>query len=183
MDKFMVRRVKADEIESLQLISRRTFYETFWMSNSHQDMIDYLENSLSLEALSRELENPNSEFYFLFLDAESATDFEPAAYLKLNFLNAQTEFVKEGAVELERIYVLSKFQCKGIGRYLLDFSIQLALSRRAPILWLGVWEHNPRAISFYQKSGFILVGEHIFRLGSDEQRDLVMQNTLSAALP
>ena len=81
MDKFLVRRVKADEIESLQLISRRTFYETFWMSNSHQDMIDYLENSLSLEALSRELENPNSEFYFLFLDAESATDFEPAAYL------------------------------------------------------------------------------------------------------
>lgn len=164
----MVRRVKADEIESLQLISRRTFYETFWMSNSHQDMIDYLENSLSLEALSRELENPNSEFYFLFLDAESATDFEPAAYLKLNFLN----------VELERIYVLSKFQCKGIGRYLLDFSIQLALSRRAPILWLGVWERNYSAIDFYKQNNFQEFGKHTFRLGQDLQTDILMQKIL-----
>lgn len=168
MDKFMVRRVKADEIESLQLISRRTFYETFWMSNSHQDMIDYLENSLSLEALSRELENPNSEFYFLFLDAESATDFEPAAYLKLNFLN----------VELERIYVLSKFQCKGIGRFLLDFSIQLALSRRAPILWLGVWERNYNAIDFYKQNNFQEFGKHTFRLGQDLQTDILMQKIL-----
>lgn len=168
MDKFLVRRVKADEIESLQLISRRTFYETFWMSNSHQDMIDYLENSLSLEALSRELENPNSEFYFLFLDAESATDFEPAAYLKLNFLN----------VELERIYVLSKFQCKGIGRYLLDFSIQLALSRRAPILWLGVWERNYNAIDFYKQNIFQYFGKHTFRLGQDLQTDILMQKIL-----
>lgn len=164
----MVRRVKADEIEYLQLISRRTFYETFWMSNSHQDMIDYLENSLSLEALSRELENPNSEFYFLFLDAESATDFEPAAYLKLNFLN----------VELERIYVLSKFQCKGIGRYLLDFSIQLALSRRAPILWLGVWERNYNAIDFYKQNIFQYFGKHTFRLGRDLQTDILMQKIL-----
>lgn len=164
----MVRRVKADEIESLQLISRRTFYETFWMSNSRQDMIDYLENSLSLEALSRELENPNSEFYFLFLDAESATDFEPAAYLKLNFLN----------VELERIYVLSKFQCKGIGRYLLDFSIQLALSRRAPILWLGVWERNYNAIDFYKQNNFQEFGKHTFRLGQDLQTDILMQKIL-----
>lgn len=168
MDKFLVRRVKADEIEYLQLISRRTFYETFWMSNSHQDMIDYLENSLSLEALSRELENPNSEFYFLFLDAESATDFEPAAYLKLNFLN----------VELERIYVLSKFQCKGIGRYLLDFSIQLALSRRAPILWLGVWERNYNAIDFYKQNIFQYFGKHTFRLGRDLQTDILMQKIL-----
>lgn len=168
MDKFLVRRVKADEIEYLQLISRRTFYETFWMSNSHQDMIDYLENSLSLEALSRELENPNSEFYFLFLDAESATDFEPAAYLKLNFLN----------VELERIYVLSKFQCKGIGRYLLDFSIQLALSRRAPILWLGVWERNYNAIDFYKQNNFQYFGKHTFRLGQDLQTDILMQKIL-----
>ena len=168
MDKFLVRRVKADEIESLQLISRRTFYETFWMSNSRQDMIDYLENSLSLEALSRELENPNSEFYFLFLDAESATDFEPAAYLKLNFLN----------VELERIYVLSKFQCKGIGRYLLDFSIQLALSRRAPILWLGVWERNYNAIDFYKQNNFQYFGKHTFRLGQDLQTDILMQKIL-----
>ena len=168
MDKFLVRRVKADEIEYLQLISRRTFYETFWISNSHQDMIDYLENSLSLEALSRELENPNSEFYFLFLDAESATDFEPAAYLKLNFLN----------VELERIYVLSKFQCKGIGRYLLDFSIQLALSRRAPILWLGVWERNYNAIDFYKQNNFQYFGKHTFRLGQDLQTDILMQKIL-----
>jgi ribosomal protein S18 acetylase RimI-like enzyme len=45
-------------------------------------------------------------------------------------------------------------------------------------VWLGVWEHNPRAIAFYKKYGFISVGEHPFPLGGDLQRDIVMAKPL-----
>jgi ribosomal protein S18 acetylase RimI-like enzyme len=41
-------------------------------------------------------------------------------------------------------------------------------------VWLGVWEHNPRAIAFYRKFGFEVVGEHAFMLGQELQRDLIM---------
>ena len=40
-------------------------------------------------------------------------------------------------------------------------------------VWLGVWEHNPRAIAFYRKHGFVEVGAQVFQLGGDPQRGLV----------
>jgi ribosomal protein S18 acetylase RimI-like enzyme len=47
-------------------------------------------------------------------------------------------------------------------------------ARGADVAWLGVWEHNPRAIAFYRKWGFVEVGEHTFPVGDDPQRDLVL---------
>jgi ribosomal protein S18 acetylase RimI-like enzyme len=42
-------------------------------------------------------------------------------------------------------------------------------------MWLGVWEHNPRAIAFYHKHGFVDVGDHVFLLGEDPQTDIIME--------
>lgn len=41
-------------------------------------------------------------------------------------------------------------------------------------IWLGVFTHNTRAIAFYAKSGFRVVGEMTFAMGEDPQRDFVM---------
>jgi ribosomal protein S18 acetylase RimI-like enzyme len=53
--------------------------------------------------------------------------------------------------------------------------LALAAQQGATRVWLGVWEHNPRAIAFYEKFGLRVVGAHDFDLGGDLQRDLVMQ--------
>ena len=45
-------------------------------------------------------------------------------------------------------------------------------------IWLGVWEENPRATRFYQKNGFVAFGKHIFKLGDDEQTDILMKRPL-----
>ena len=45
----------------------------------------------------------------------------------------------------------------------------------ARVLWLGVWEHNPRAIAFYRKCGYIAVGSKTFDVGGDLQTDRVMR--------
>ena len=57
--------------------------------------------------------------------------------------------------------------------------LRLARERAADHLWLGVWEHNPRAIAFYRKYGFREVGEHVFQLGRDPQRDLILVRSVS----
>jgi hypothetical protein len=52
------------------------------------------------------------------------------------------------------------------------------------VVWLGVWEANPCAVAFYRKWGFEVVGEQIFPVGKDAQRDLVMRRELvSRPLP
>ena len=57
-------------------------------------------------------------------------------------------------------------------------AIDEAQRRGHDTLWLGVWEHNPRARAFYRKWGFVEVGTHIFVLGSDPQTDILMQRVM-----
>jgi ribosomal protein S18 acetylase RimI-like enzyme len=95
--------------------------------------------------------------------------------MKLNEGGAQTELQKEDSFEIERIYVLSDFQGKGIGRQLLEKAIQMAKEKKASYIWLGVWEENKRAIQFYKKNGFIAFDEHYFMLGDDKQTDIMMK--------
>ena len=62
---------------------------------------------------------------------------------------------------------------------LYEKAIQTAMLASAEYVWLGVWEENPRAISFYKKNGFIEFDKHIFKLGDDEQTDLMMKLELT----
>ena len=66
----------------------------------------------------------------------------------------------------------------GIGPALLQACFELARSEAYPAMFLGVWEHNPRAQAFYRKWGFEKVGEHLFQLGDDPQTDWWMYRAL-----
>src|SRR5690606_34602987 len=80
----------------------------------------------------------------------------------------------ESLAEIQRLYVVSHWQGKGVAQSLMDECLQELHARGVDVVWLGVWEHNPRAISFYEKFAFVAVGEHVFALGTDPQRDIVM---------
>lgn len=167
-----IRKVGLSEIESLQEISIKTFFETFAASNTEENMKKYLENSFSTNKLSAEISDPNVEFYFA-LQNEIAI-----GYLKLNFEIAQTELRAGNAVEIERIYVIKDFHGKNIGQLLYEKAIETAHQKNAEYIWLGVWEENPRAINFYRKNGFVEFDKHIFILGEDKQTDIMMKLTL-----
>lgn len=83
------------------------------------------------------------------------------------------------ALEIERIYVLSEYHGKRIGQLLYEKAMQIAKQSNADYIWLGVWEENPRAISFYKKNGFVEFDKHIFKLGDDEQTDIMMKLQLN----
>ncbi len=62
-----------------------------------------------------------------------------------------------------------------MGQVLYNQAIDIAKKKKATYVWLGVWEENPRAISFYKKNGFVEFDKHIFKLGDDEQTDIMMK--------
>ena len=161
------------DINQLQKIGRQTFQETFSESNSEENMKNYLEEGFSNEKLTAELNDQNSEFYF------ATFDNEVIGYLKINFGESQTELKDSKALEIERIYVSKEFHGKSIGQLLYDKAIQMAKLKNADYVWLGVWEENPRAISFYKKNGFVEFDKHIFKLGNDEQTDIMMKLDLN----
>lgn len=158
-----------EDVNSLQAISRRTFVETYAAVNSAANMQQYLEKDFSTEQLAKELNDSNSEFYFAELEDNII------GYLKLNSGAAQTELKDENSLEIERIYVGKEYHGKKVGQLFYEKAVQVATKRKMDFVWLGVWEQNARAISFYKKNGFVEFDKHIFRLGDDEQVDLMMK--------
>ncbi|WP_416441420.1 GNAT family N-acetyltransferase [Leeuwenhoekiella sp. A16] len=173
MENTEIRRVSIDDLDQLQRISKQTFAETFSSGNSEANMNDYLENSFSAKKLQNELNDTNAEIYFVELDKQVI------GYLKVNFGQSQTEIKDVNALEIERIYVLSEFHGKKIGQLLYEKAMQISRQRNVDYVWLGVWEENLRAIRFYEKNGFVKFDKHIFKLGDDEQTDIMMKLTLN----
>ncbi|MEI7830966.1 MAG: GNAT family N-acetyltransferase [Prolixibacteraceae bacterium] len=99
-------------------------------------------------------------------------------YLNLNFDQAQTALINTKALEIERIYVLKEFQGKKVGQILFDTTLQTANRLKSEYIWLGVWEKNFRALTFYEKICFTEFGQHIFILGDDVQTDIMMKLNL-----
>jgi ribosomal protein S18 acetylase RimI-like enzyme len=172
MEHIEIKEVNLNDVDQLQKIARQTFFETFSAGNTEENMTKYLQENLSIENLSIELKNENSEQYFAVLEGEVI------GYLKLNFGKSQTELKDDRALEIERIYVLKDFHGKSIGQQLYQKAIDVAVQKKADYVWLGVWEENPRAIRFYKKNGFVEFDKHIFKLGDDEQSDIMMKLVL-----
>lgn len=172
MENIEVRTVTLKEIEQLQNISRQTFSDTFSGVNTEENMKKYVAENFSLEKLTDELNNKDAAFYFATLNNDVI------GYLKLNVGSAQTELKDEKSLEIERIYVLKDFHGKNVGQILYEKAVQVAQQKNADYVWLGVWEENLRAISFYKKNGFVEFDKHIFRLGDDEQTDIMMKLAL-----
>lgn len=82
------------------------------------------------------------------------------------------------SLEIERIYIKKKFQKHGLGKYLLNKAMEIAMERNKKKIWLGVWEKNENAIAFYKKLGFVQTGAHSFYMGDERQMDFIMTKTL-----
>ncbi|MGI9159380.1 MAG: GNAT family N-acetyltransferase [Saprospiraceae bacterium] len=163
-----IQQVTPETLPQLQEIAVQTFVESFADANAAVNMNQNLRGSLSLEKFAAELADSRSEFYLAWFDEQIA------GYLKVNIGVTLPDRMAEPVLEIQRIYVLQKFQGKRVGQVLLDKALKIAGERNLPCVWLGVWENNPKAIAFYQKNGFSDFGSQIFMLGDDAQRDILM---------
>lgn len=167
-----IRKCTVQDLDSLCKISIETFYQTFADSNTEENMTAYLDSAYNKEKLYEELCNPDSSFFFIYVDESLA------GYLKTNEYPSQTDINDIDSLELERIYILKDFQGAGLGQDLLEHTISIATEHGKKYIWLGVWEHNERAKHFYQKNGFYRIGAHSFVVGDDVQTDYVMRKDL-----
>ena len=176
MEKIEIRKSELTDLENLRAIGMQTFIETFGEMNTQENMAKYLSESFNEERLRSELTNPDSVIYFAILENQFI------GYVKLNFGEAQTEIKDQKSLEIERIYVLKEYYGKGVGQVLYNTALDIARQKKVEAVWLGVWEENPRAISFYKKNGFVEFDKHVFILGDDVQTDIMMKLDLESSL-
>ena len=168
----MIRKVEIADVEVLAKIAKQTFRETFAHDNTEEQLQEYFEEAYNLRVLSTELEDPDSETYFIMHEEEIA------GFLKVNWGNAQTERELENAFEIQRLYVLQTYQGFGLGKQLFEFALEHAEKNGFSWAWLGVWEHNTKAQVFYYRYGFEKFSQHSFLVGQKVDTDWLLKKKL-----
>lgn len=137
-------------------------------------MQEYLHRAFNKEKLLEELTDKNSKFFFLYCGEKLA------GYIKVNEAPSQTDINDPNSLKLERIYVTGEFQGQGLGGYLMQKAVSIAVERHKKYIWLGVWEKNENALRFYKKKGFYEIGTHTFVMGEDRQTDYILKKDLES---
>jgi diamine N-acetyltransferase len=165
----LVRLADKNDAEAIAVISRKTFYDTFAAHNTQENMEQFLLTEFTTERLMAEVGAEGNYFLVAFMENELVGYARMCESVNPPGLGDVT------AIEIARIYSLEKAIGRGVGKALMQGCIGLAREKGRSVLWLGVWEHNQRAIDFYVKWGFEKFSSHAFVLGRDVQTDWLMK--------
>lgn len=158
---------------ALDAMARRIWIETFQHSCSPQDLELYLAGAYGTKgALLRDLADPAHRFRL----AVAGTDI--AGYAKLSPLWLDGTIVGANAVQLSQLYVARRWHGHGIAQALMAWVLDTARAENAASVVLTVWEDNARARRFYERYGFVHVGDYAFQTGTQVDRDLIMRLAL-----
>lgn len=167
-----IRRAEPADALWLAALAERTFRETYRAHNTPADMESYVAAHFGPDRQASELNDPA----MTTLVAEDQG--RPAGYVQLGRGPAPASISGAGPMEVVRFYLDSRWHGRGVAQRLMGAAVDAAREAGAGTLWLGVWERNQRAIAFYRKCGFRDAGTQEFVLGSDRQRDLVLERPL-----
>lgn len=169
-----VRQATHEDAKPLTDLAYTTFWDAFAAhpKNAPDDLNHYMRQAFNIEQIKTELSDEKN----IFLLAEIGGEL--AGYSKLILDNIEQGITASAPIELSRLYSQQKFLGKGVGQTLMDACFDRGRQENCDVMWLGVWEFNPRAQRFYEKNGFRVVGSHTFLLGSDPQTDLLMQKEI-----
>jgi diamine N-acetyltransferase len=170
----IARAVPADAAE-LACAAAMLFAQAFGEDNTPENMAAYVAESFTETRQRHEIDDPQSRIWLARAEGGALVGY---AHLRFGSWPPASE-TKTPAAEIARLYTDRNWHGRGLGAALMKACIAVAREARVDVLWLGVWERNLRARTFYQKHGLRVFGEQSFMLGSDRQRDLVMAMILT----
>lgn len=174
MNEISLRRITLEDVATLSVIAKNTFYDSFSGTCTTADMDNFLERYYSEKSLAAEIADDEMKYFF----AEYNGD--PVGYILFKQANSDfAELKNKKAIELKRLYVSSDFHGKGIAQKLMDFFLDFSKKEGFEIAFLGVWEYNCRARYFYSKYGFMPTeNRHDFPIGNTTQIDVYLVKEL-----
>lgn len=169
----MIREAVADDAARLAEFAERCFRGAFENDIRPAEMARYLPSAFGETIQRTEIIDPGT----VMLLAQAGHDL--AGYAHVRRQSAPEHIPSASPIELKRFYVATEWHGRGLAQQLMNSVIGVAEKLDGDLVWLGVWEWNARAISFYSKSHFVDAGSHPFLLGDEEQTDRIMIRRLA----
>ena len=168
-----IRPAEERDADLLADLGARTFSDAYSCTLPREDLDDYLRKAFSREQMLEDMTDPD---VLLFLGLVSNT---PCAYIKLQPTGPSQRAVGTNPIELLRLYVLAGWQGHRMGTALLDAGLKAARDKAYKSCWLKVWDENTKAIDFYRKKGFAVVGNEPYPVGSTSRNVVLMARSLT----
>jgi ribosomal protein S18 acetylase RimI-like enzyme len=172
LHKLSLRLATAFDAARLARLARTTFVDTFGAANTDYDMEIYTSKAFGEQVQLKELTDPHNVIFV----AEQASEL--VGYVMLRESDTPSCVSASSAVEISRLYVSQAVKGQGVGAALMRRALDEASDRGHDAIWLGVWERNVHAISFYLRFGFQQMGTQTFVLGTDRQTDYIMMRPI-----
>jgi len=156
----MIKIIKA-EINHAALIAEigeKTFWESHGLSASKSDINAFVSKTYTKEIIVQQLENQNNLYYLIYYNTKIA------GFSKIELNTPNSNILSKNVTKLDRFYLLKAFYGQKLGLKLFDFNVALSKKKQQKGIWLAVWVENKRAIKFYQKAGFKIVGKYDFQI-------------------
>ncbi|TLU67129.1 GNAT family N-acetyltransferase [Thalassotalea litorea] len=157
---------------ALSKLMEQSFRDTFSEFNTAKDMDTYCAKNYGKNQQTMEIANPD------IMTLLAVKNDSLAGFMQLRPGSTFAHCPLGNPLHLDRIYVAKAFLGTGVGKRLFNEMHKIARTLTCDGVWLGVWEHNPRAIRFYLDFGFQQCGSTTFWLGSDKQRDVLMMKRI-----
>lgn len=149
------------DIPILVEIGKQTFIESHGNSASSSVIDQYIAKTYTNDAISNELSNSKNIYHLLTYKGKTA------GFSKIIFDSQHANIPYQQVTKLERIYIVKEFYELKLGLELLNYTIALSQQNKQAGMWLYVWKENKRAINFYTKCGFKIIGSYDFKLSDD----------------
>jgi len=156
----MVKIVKATvgDAALIAKLGSQTFLEAHGHSGTASEITSFIQETYNVKAIAKEFENPNVLYYMM------SVDNEVAGYSKIE-LHSENELVADKHIaKLDRFYLLKEFYGQNLGLKFFKFNVEIAEQESQKGMWLRVWTENARAIKFYEKTGFKILGGLYFKV-------------------
>ncbi|MEP7264756.1 MAG: GNAT family N-acetyltransferase [Bacteroidota bacterium] len=147
-----------EDFRTLTDIGKASFLESHGHSASEEDISNYVSEKYNHDVFKSELNDSRNIYHIIYHNGQ------PAGYSKIIYNASHPNVPMTDATKLERIYLLKEFYNLKLGAKLLQFNIELSKQNDQAGMWLFVWKENPRAVNFYKKKGFVIIGSHDFKI-------------------
>lgn len=139
-------------------IGRISFIESHGSSADKADIAAYVNENYTYDVFKKEIRDPENIYHIVYFKKQ------PAGYSKIIYNVGHANITVENVTKLDRIYLLKEFYGLKLGYELFKFNIELSKKNGQAGMWLFVWKENHRAVNFYKKTGFKIIGSHDFKL-------------------
>lgn len=155
-----IQKATTKNAKELAIIAKESFLPAHGHSASKEEISNYLNENFSETNFIKELSNPDNHYYLIYHENKIA------GYSKITLNTSNKNIPKQNITYMSRLYLLKEYYGLNLGKQLFDFNIEFSKQHNQQGIWLAVWIENPRAINFYTKMGFKIVGEYDFRISA-----------------